>query len=302
MGRLLGYYLPHILISGGIFLHLMFKGKKIKIQYWKYACVICLPLVPHVLSMHLLSSADKVMLTRLCGVELTAVYGVAYSAYHIATILFDSLNKAWAPWLLESLHLNKYEDIRKTSKLYIIVFVILIWGVLMVVPEVILILGGKQYAAAVPCLPPLITSCVFQFIYTMYVNVEFYKKKTIGVSIATMIATAVNIGLDLVILPHYPENAHVITAYTTMLGYMLLFVLHYFIVRGMGMAHVFDIRFNILILAATIVIAAVMNILYAHTILRWIIIILYGGSVLLACYRFRDSILPLFIKKKRKKA
>lgn len=299
LGRTLGYYIPHFLISGVIFIHLIIKGKKVKTKYWKYACVICLPLVPHILSLYLLSSADKILLTKLCGVEYTAIYSVAYSAYHIATILFDSMNKAWAPWLLESLHLKKYDEIKKTSKIYILIFMIIIVGVLLMVPEIILILGGKQYMAAVYCLPPLITCCAFQFVYTMYVNIEFYKKKTIGVSVATMIATAVNICLDLIILPHYQENGYIITAYTTLLGYMLLFALHYFTVKRMKMAHVYDTKYVVSVLGCMVVISGLANILYGLNWIRWFIILLYGAAVLYGCYRFRNQILSVVFKKKK---
>ena len=126
MGRIMGYYIPNIIIGFSIFAILAIKGKKVKVRYWKYACVICLPLVPHVLSLYLLSSSDTLIITRLCGAEYTAVYSIAYSAYHIVTILFDSMNKAWAPWLLESLHQKKYSQIKKVSKVYIGIFVIII--------------------------------------------------------------------------------------------------------------------------------------------------------------------------------
>ena len=43
-GRIVGYYLPYILFGAGIYIVLACKGKKIKIQYWKYASVICIPL------------------------------------------------------------------------------------------------------------------------------------------------------------------------------------------------------------------------------------------------------------------
>ena len=300
-GRILGHYLPHILIGGGIFFHLMIKGKKVKIKYWKYASVICLPLVPHVLSLYLLSSADKIMLTKFCGVEYTAVYSVAYSAYHIATILFDSMNKAWAPWLLESLHLQKYDEIKKTSKVYILVFVLLILGVLLMVPEIILILGGKQYMDAVNCLPPLIACCVFQFIYTMYVNIEFYCKKTIGVSIATIIATSINIILDLIILPRFPGQSYIITAYTTLAGYMILFVLHYNMVRKMGMDHVYDIGYIVKVLFATIVVTLLANVLYRANLIRWIIIVCYAGAIMFVGYKNKDKLLRIVSSRKSRK-
>ena len=53
-GRILGFYVPQIIISCIIFFLLALRGKQIKIKYWEYACVICVPLVPHILSLYLL--------------------------------------------------------------------------------------------------------------------------------------------------------------------------------------------------------------------------------------------------------
>lgn len=297
-GRILGYYLPYILIGGTIYVHIVFKGKKIKVQYWQYACVICLPLVPHVLSLHLLNSSDKILLTQFHGAEITAIYSIAYSCYHIATILFDSLNKAWAPWLLESLHNEKYSEIQKVSKVYVGVFACLIYGLLMLVPEIIYILGGEGYSAAIYCLPPLITSCMFQLVYTMYVNVEFYKKKTVGVAIATIVASAVNFILDYFLLPVFPEQCHIIAAYTTMFGFVLLFVFHYYLVKRMGLAFVFDIKFILCILCLTIVISMGMNFLYSLTFVRYAIILIYGAILLIVVYRHKEMVLKLFGKRR----
>ena len=298
-GRLYGYYTPHIVIGAGIFIFLVFKGKKIKTEYWKYACIICLPLIPHELSLYVLSASDKVIISRLCGMEYTAIYSVAYSAYHIVTILFDSMNKAFAPWLLESLHHKKYAEIKKTAKIYIFIFVVIVIGVLMIGPEIILILGGSKYAGAENCLPPLISSCVFQLIYRMYVNIEFYEKKTIGVGIGTMIAAAVNIILNFILIPLSVEQGYVIASYTTLIGYMLLFVIHYFMVRRMQMDHVYDIGFNLAILIGVLVIAGVMNLLYPIRIVRYSIVLIYSCITLFFMYKYKDIIVGIFRKKKK---
>ena len=168
------------------------------------------------------------------------------------------------------------------------------------VPEVILILGGRKYSAAVYCLPPLIVSCVFQFIYTMYVNIEFFMKKTFGVSMATIVATSVNIVLDLIILPRCGEIGYIVTAYTTMVGYVLLFILHYFMVKRLKMDHVYDIRFNVLVLLLTMAVAGVCNVLYGTTIIRYVIVLVYGAAVLYVAYKYRDKVIGIFKKKKRR--
>lgn len=297
MGRILGYSIPYIIIGGIVFVLLVSKGKRIKVEYWKYACVICLPLVPHTLSMFLLSSSDKIIVTQLCGAEYTAVYSVAYSAYHIVTILFDSMNKAWAPWLLESLHLKKYKEIRNTSKIYVLIFTALITVVLLLAPEIVLILGGRKYLDAIYCLPPLIVSCLIQFIYTMYVNIEFYEKKTFGVSTATMIATGINIALNYWLIPLYPEKSFVVASYTTLVGYTVLFVMHYYMVRRMKMSFVYDTIFILIIIGTIFVFAMIMNVVYSLIVLRYILLIILGTIIVYFAIKYKDRILAIVKKK-----
>ena len=297
-GRIIGYYTPHIVFGFFIFVYIFMRGKAIKMKYWKYASKMCLPLVPHSLSLHILGVSDILLITRLCGQEYTAYYSIAYSAYNIASALFDALNKAWSPWLLDSLHLKSYSQIKEVSKKFITVFALIIIGILLLVPEIILIIGGKQYTKSIYCLPAMITSCAFRFIFSMYVNIEFYEKKTIGVSIATMIGTSVNIVLNLLLLPLYPENCHIIAAYTTLIGYMILFVIHYFLIKRMGMDHVYDVKFILGFLGFVMIFAVVMNILYGFTIIRLAVIIVYAGIMLYLIYRFKEQLIELFLKKR----
>ena len=298
-GRLVGYYSPFILFGLGIFILIAARGKRIKTEYWKYACVIMLPLVPHVLSLYLLTVSDTMIITRLCGAEYTAIYSIAYSTYHIVTILFDSMNKAWAPWLLENLHARKYDEIKKVSKIYTLIFEMIILLVLLLVPEIILILGGRRYMDAIYCLPPLVTGCAFTFVYTMYVNIEFYEKKTFGVSLATMIACAVNIILNFLLIPLNPQHSHIIAAYTTMTGYFVLLVVHYIIVKRMKMDHVYDKKFLAGVLAGTMLFAGLMNILYSYTILRYCIVIVYGIVLIVFVTRYMDSIKRIFLRRQK---
>ncbi len=298
-GRMYGFYLPCIVMYALIYVYIVVKGKKIKLKYWKYACVICLPLVPHELSLYMLSASDRILLKRICGAEIAAVYSVASNCYHISTILFSSMNKSFAPWLLECLHLEKYEDIRKTAKRYIGIFLALSVGLLLFVPELILIFGGKRYMEAVYCLPPLIASCVFQFVYAMYVNIEFYEKKTFGVAIATFIATALNIILNLIFIPLMKEQGFVVAAYTTLVGYMVLFILHFFIVKHMGLTHVYDTKFVLMCLGGFLGLSFVMNFFYQFYLIRYIVAGVYVAALGVFAYRNRKLLLSMLRKKKK---
>ena len=131
----------------------------------------------------------------------------------------------------------------------------------------------------------------------MYLYIEFYQKKTIGVSIATMIGTAINIVLNILLLPLSPENSFIIASYTTLAGYMVLFTIHYFIVRKMKMDHVYDIKFILIVLVSVLIFAMLMNILYSYTIIRWVLIAIYAGVVIFFGIKYKQYIIKLFFKK-----
>ena len=177
MGRILGSALPTITIGTVLYIFLLKKGRRINISYWKYALPICLPYIPHALSLSLLNSMDKMMITKICGAEENALYSVAYTCGAVVTLLVTSLNTAFSPWLGEKLNQKSYIEIRKVSKYYIALFVFGACGVMLLTPELLLVMGGKSYNGAIFVMPPVAFGCVCQFMYTMYVNVEQFKKK-----------------------------------------------------------------------------------------------------------------------------
>lgn len=176
-GRILGAALPSILLGALFYAFFIIRGQKVKVSYWKYAIPICLPYIPHLLSMTLLNSMDRVMITKFCGSEQTALYSLAYTCGTMITLLLTSLNSAYIPWLGEKLVEEKYAEIKRFSYSYILIFLYLSIGIMLVSPEILLILGGEKYMEAVYVLAPVSMGCVCQFLYVMLVNVEQLKKE-----------------------------------------------------------------------------------------------------------------------------
>lgn len=300
LGRAIGQYAPSIVIGAVIFIYLAVSGKKIKMKYWKYAIVICLPLVPHTLSIHLLSSSDKIIITKIAGSEYSATYSVASNVYQILSILLSSMNHAWTPWLFENMHHKNYDEIKKFSRVYVVLFIAAAVVLMLVGPEMIWIFGGKNYKDSVYCLAPLLVGCIFQFVYTMLVNIEFYSKKTVGVAFATAIVAAVNIILNLIFIPMYIRYSYVIAAYTTLVGYVLLFILHYLLVKRLGYNKVFDIKLFSILLMMSIGVLFVMNMLYKTTIIRYLMLLIYTSLIIAVLYKYKNIIL-LSLKKSKTK-
>ena len=131
----------------------------------------------------------------------------------------------------------------------------------------------------------------------MYVNIEFYEKKTIGVAAVTMVATLINIVLNLILIPLNLEKGYIIAAYTTLIGYIILFIMHYVLVKKMNMAFVYDIKFIIGGFLVTLIVSTVSNIMYSMNFLRYMIIIVYCIVMIYVVYQNKSLILKFLGKK-----
>ena len=290
-GRILGTVIPVLLAGIVIVLFLAKKGKKINLRYWLYALPICLPYVPHLLAGSLLNSVDRVMIERICGSEDTAIYSLAYNCGAIVTLLISSLNSAFSPWLGEMLHYKNYVTIRKFSKEYISVFVALTVVFMIIAPEILYVLGGEPYMEAKYVITPVALGCVCQFLYTMYVNVEQFLKKTVGMAVATVVAAALNYGLNVTLIPLY---GYLVAAYTTLIGFLALLFIHIYLVKRMGFKEVYDTKFVLLVLLVGIIIMFGVTMLYSFTFERYIILTIYLLFISVIGYRKRVIVGKIF--------
>ena len=297
-GRIIGSALPSIVIGLCLYLVYFVRGRRIHFGYWKYALVICLPYIPHLLSMTVLNSTDRIMITKMCGATDTALYSLAYTCGTMMTILLNSINTAFSPWLAERLHENDTKSVRSFSKYYIAIFVCVSFGAMMIAPEILYVLGGKEYLPAVYVMPPVAMGCICQFLYTMMVNVEQIKRKTVGMALASVAAAVLNYVLNLLLIPRF---GYIAAAYTTLAGFLLLLGLHMWLVRRMGMSHVYSYKFIVLTVIASGAVTVAMNAVYAAPIIRYILIAAYVIAFAAVIYIKHDLIFKLIKTFKSKK-
>lgn len=272
LGRTMGFIIPTIVIGLIISVYYIIKGRSINLNYWKYAIPISLPYIPHLLSMYLLSNMDRVMIKRFIGSESAALYSLAYTCGMIITILVTSINSAFGPWLVEKLSSKEYSTIRKMSVPYVAMFSAVAFGMVLITPEILYILGGVPYLEARHVMPPVAAGCLLQFVYCMYVNVEQYEKKTVGMAIASAVAAGLNFILNYICIPHF---GYIAAAYTTYVGYFVLLILHMWFVRRLGMSAVYDSKrlFTIAVIASTLMFLS--NVLLDMNVIRWCLVIVY---------------------------
>lgn len=285
LGRLIGYVVPIMAINIAIWLFIVIRGRYPSFTHMKYAIALSIPMVFHAMAGNLLGSSDRLMIKQMIGAEETAVYTVPYTAATMLNLIWNALNQAWTPWLYGKIHEGHFDDIRAKSRIYFGVYAVFIFPVLLMAPEIIWILAGKEYYEARYIMPPVIISSVFQFIYGMYVNLETYEKKNWLVAVGTFGAALINIVLNLSFIPRFGYFA---AAYTTLVGYFCLLCFHAISVWRMGKyRELYDLRFIGVITISVFFLHFVCMFLYSYIIVRYILLGIYTLCVLIICRRVK---------------
>ncbi len=302
-GRIIGAVIPAVIIDCIIYLNILRRIKKIKFAYVKYAIVMAVPLIPSALSSTILSTSDRVMITNMVGSRQTALYSVAYSVSSIAGILWTALNQAWSPWLFDKLNEEKYSDIKKFSKQFALLYSGLILGIMLLAPELVYIMGGKMYMETIRVMPPVILAMVFQFFYAFYFNTEYFYGETYIVSIGTTIAALVNLILNYIFIPKY---GYIAAAYTTLIGYAVMYMYHYIIVRFKLEKHfIYNNGFMILLICLLTVIQIAIAFAYENIVIRYTALCIYIFLFIIAYIKNRKNIFGFirkFVNKKEDKS
>ena len=218
--RIAGYYIPMTIGGFTVAILMAVQGKKlIDRSYWKYALRFSLPLIPEVLSIQIMNQADKLMVTRITGDIPGSIFAVATTVSYIIWILEDSVWNAWLPWMYEKISRGEGKEIEHYWSILMHAFGVISWLLVLFAPEIIMILGGKKYEAAIFLIAPMVTGTLFRFYSYSYTAIQNYYKKTSFVAVSTVSVMVLNVILNYIFILLFGYRA---AAYTTAFSYLVL--------------------------------------------------------------------------------
>lgn len=224
IGRILGYVVSYVIFAIWCICNVFVKERgKLTVFYWKYILGISPPLIIHGLSLIILSQIDRIMLSKMRTTSETGIYSIIYTVSMIALAITQALESIWTPWFTVKYAQKEYNRINERACKYLLLAAALMTIGMLVSPEVIELLTPKDYWSGIPLIPPLVGSCFLIYSYSYYVGLELQEKVTKTISIATLIATGVNVVLNLFFIPLYGAIA---AACTTIVSYTVLFIIH----------------------------------------------------------------------------
>ena len=290
LGRVIGNTIVLMCLCVVIYIYNIIKGKKIRFLDWKYALAFSVPLIAHSLAGNVLATSDRIIITNICGTEDTALYSVVYSCASIIFLLGSSVNQAWVPWFYSSLENRKYKEIKSATKKYLVISFLITILIILFGPDIVLIFGGKGYVDSIYIVPCIMIGCYYWIMYTFFINIQLYHKKTIGITIKTIVAALFNVVTNIVFVNKYGYEA---AAYTTLASYVLLFILHYYSGIKLGAKEYYDLKCFIKLLVISFAVLVIVLITYHYNVIRYSVIGAMLVCMIITSIIYKDKIIGL---------
>lgn len=300
IARILSVAILNILLGFFFYTYNFAKGKCFyNKEYWKFALLFNIPLIPHYLSMVVLSQADRIMIEKMFGTDKVAIYSVAYSVSMIMNIIITSINSSYVPWTYQKVENAEYKDLKKMSNILLALVGIISLVPTLMAPEIIAIMAPSNYSEAIWAIPPIALSVFFIFLYSLFANIEFYFEESYFVTIASIMGAILNIILNAIFMP---IGGYLAAGYTTLMCYIVFALAHYIFMKKVCKKHVINESIydekNILVIAIILtIISLLVMLLYKLFIIRYLII---GSMIILAILK-KNFIVNLLTKIKEKK-
>lgn len=269
LGRILGQYMPYVVVGLGFYIYFLIKNHTIRLTHWKTTITLGAPLVFSFLGGQVLLNSDKLIVKHMSTSEEVAWLVLATTGSHIMLLLAQTFNNAWAPWFFDKLQEKDYPKIRKSFSLYLAALIFCTFAVLLMGPELILLLGGKSFSESVYLLPAYMSCGIFTALTSQYVNLETYHKKTNISAVLTVVVAVLNVVLDIIGVQIWGYH---MVCYATVVCQILLVFLHAWATKGMDSETILPLKLVATVIGAVILTIAIPLILYQNSILRFEVI------------------------------
>ncbi len=286
VGRIFGSTLVIVALAAVLLVGMYRKAKpRCDKKFWKFGLKYSLPIVPHGVSQVLLAQFDRVMIRGMVSDAAAGIYSLAANIKLILTVITTSISTAWSTWFYTEMDHKNTSAVRKRATQLGALFTILCVGLMALTPELVLVLGGREYDLAKFVAIPMVLDAFVLFLYDVLVVGEYYAKKTVYIMVGTIIAAVLNVILNYVFILKYGFLA---AAYTTLFAYVCYLVIHLFISRRLTGFYILPVKWLLIYSSIAAAMAAVALAFVDCLLLRWgicAVIVIPMALVLLKSYR-----------------
>jgi O-antigen/teichoic acid export membrane protein len=185
-----------------------------------------LPTMPAELSLYALNVIDRVVLARVAGLAAAGLYSLAVKFSQVVTVLVRGFNLAWAPLAYS---IRDDEEARRTYALIVTYYVLVSFTVVLALSLearwVARALAAPAFFESYEAVPLVATGVALYALYMVLVVAVGRTGRTEFNFPVTAVAAAVNLGLNLLLVPPYDivgAGIALVASYVVMLALMQL--------------------------------------------------------------------------------
>ena len=182
-----------------------------------------LPLLPNLLGTWVLNVSDRIVLDSLVSKEAVGLYTLGYQFGILLNLISVALNNAWTPFFYQNAGERKNDTMLGTFITYqTLLFTLLALAIALLGREAIEIIAAPAFWPAYQVTPWIALGYLARFLVFFPVNGLLFRKRPQWMAVATLLAAAANITLNLLLVPRFGIMA---AAFNTFAAFLLLLAL-----------------------------------------------------------------------------
>lgn len=180
-----------------------------------------MPMMPMIASVWINSVSDRLVIAKYVDMEAVGLYSIAF---HISTILYftgDSITQVLAPITMKGLIEDKEKTKKKIQEYSFFLWILMLFASIFLFffsKELIQLFLAKSFQEAHKIIPLLAAATIFGMQYRLYAQIINYYKKTYLFTYASIGCAIINLGLNIIFVPHY---GYIAAVWTTLLSSIL---------------------------------------------------------------------------------
>ena len=231
------------------------------------------------------------MIQQLSGKIPAGLYTVSYSYASLTLIIFNALNSTYNPVSMKAIKEQRYDSLKKSTEIIVLLSVVFSLFMMLLAPEGLYLLGGREYLASLDIIPILILGIYFSSFYFIFSNVEFVYGKNKLIFPITLAGAVINLLLNWILIPKCGYKA---AAYTTFIGYLFIAIMHCLVSKKIVGKDIYNTRKLLLYIVILITCGMLTMALYkTFALIRYSFIIIVLIAMIVMVYKNRN----IFLKK-----
>jgi O-antigen/teichoic acid export membrane protein len=170
----------------------------------RYALAFGAPIVVHLLAANIHNAIDRIILERFVALDQLGIYTLSFTIGHTLNMFLTAFNQAYQPsyfQLMSSDRGDKEEQVIKTFKVWLVMITVVSSVGILLGGPFLRVFAGPRFVASIDVFPWMILAVFVGGFSLFFSSPIFYFKKTKVLPLKTGASAAVNIGLNLWLIP-----------------------------------------------------------------------------------------------------